>query len=238
MFRRGFNSPHLQIVSGSASVYDTTCRPLQLPPKASSSEKNAPHFFRGNSRPLQLLLKIKSILLSKKIKVNREIRAPEVRLIDNEGKQHGVVKIQDAFSLAKEKGLDLVEVSSEADPPVVKLLDYGKQKYRMMKQQRKSKAKTKKVETKGVRIGLRTGDHDLQFKAKQATKFLKQGHRVKIEFVLKGREKVHRDLAEEKLDDFVRNMIQTNTVTVQKPKFMGMGLVSIITEGSKEGEEE
>ncbi|MFC1721379.1 translation initiation factor IF-3 [Patescibacteria group bacterium] len=178
------------------------------------------------------------MLLSKKIKVNRQIRAPEVRVIDDAGKQIGVIKTTEAFQLAEKKDLDLVEVSSGANPPVVRLMDYGQHKYRLMKQQRKSKAKTKKVETKGVRIGLRTGDHDLQFKAKQATKFLKQGHRVKIEFVLKGREKVHRDLAEEKLDDFIKNMIQTNTETVQKAKFMGMGLVSIVTEGSEEPGEE
>ncbi len=134
----------------------------------------------------------------------------------------------EAMQLAKDKGLDLVEVSSQAKPPVCRLMDYGQHKYRLEKQKRKSKAKTKKVETKGVRIGLRTGDHDLQFKAKQANKFLGEGHRLKIEFVLKGREKVHRDLAEEKLDEFVRNMIETKTVTIQKPKFMGMGLVTIV----------
>jgi len=151
-----------------------------------------------------------------------------VRLIDDEGKQVGVLKLQEAFGLAKEKELDLVEVSSQAKPPVVKLMNYGQHKYRLDKQKRKSKAKTKKVETKGVRIGLRTGDHDLGFKAKQADKFLKGGNRLKIEFVLKGREKAHRDLAEEKLDDFVQNMIETKTVTIQKPKFMGMGIVTVV----------
>lgn len=156
-----------------------------------------------------------------------------MRLIDDTGKQHGVISLNDAFALAREKNLDLVEVSSGAQPPVVKLLDYGRQKYRMMKQQRKSKAKTKKVETKGVRIGLRTGDHDLHFKAKQATKFLQDGHRVKVEFVLKGREKIHRNLAEEKLDEFVKNMIETDTEVVQRPKFMGMGLVMIVTAAGK-----
>ncbi|MFC1617745.1 translation initiation factor IF-3 [Patescibacteria group bacterium] len=168
------------------------------------------------------------MLLSKKIKLNRQIRAPEVRLIDDEGKQRGVVKIDEAFALAKEKDLDVVEVSSKATPPVVRLMDFGKQKYQLTKQQRKAKSKTKKVGTKGVRIGLRTGDHDLRFKAKQADKFLGQGHRLKVEFVLKGREKIHRDLAQEKLDDFVKNMVETKTVTVQRPKRMGMGIVTII----------
>lgn len=155
-----------------------------------------------------------------------------MRLIDESGEQQGVVPIQEAMSLAKEKNLDLVEVSSQAKPPVVKIIDYGQQKYRLMKQQRKSKSKAKKIETKGVRIGLRTGDHDLQFKAKQATKFLDQGHRLKVEFVLKGREKAHKELALEKLDDFVQNMIKTSVDVIQKPKKMGMGLVIIVTKSS------
>ena len=168
--------------------------------------------------------------------MNHQIRAPEVRLIGDDDKRYGVVKFQEALAIAKEKELDLVEVASNAKPPVVKLLDYGKHQYQIAKQQRKAKSKTKKVGTKGIRIGLRTGDHDLKFKANQGTKFLKQGNRLKIEFVLKGREKIHRDLAQEKLDDFVKNMIETKTVTVQRPKRMGMGIVSII-EGSQEDEE-
>ncbi|EKD65132.1 MAG: hypothetical protein ACD_50C00179G0003 [uncultured bacterium] len=152
-----------------------------------------------------------------------------MKLIDENGKQLGILRFREAMRIAKERDLDLVEVNSKSKPPIVRLMDYGRHRYRTMKMQRKSKSKTKKVGTKGVRIGLRTGKHDLEFKAKQGTKFLTEGHRLKIEFVLKGRERIHRSLAEEKLDDFVKNMIKIKTITVQKPKRMGMGMVTVIT---------
>lgn len=99
--------------------------------------------------------------------------------------------------------LDLVEVSPKAQPPVCRIMDYGKHLYQQSKQLRLAKAKQKKVELKGIRLGLRTDTHDLEFKKNQAEKFLRQGDKVKIDIVLRGREKAHQDLAKENLGKFI-----------------------------------
>lgn len=106
-------------------------------------------------------------------------------------------------SIAREKMLDLIEVSPNAKPPVCKIMDYGKFQYQQSKQHQTSVAKQKKVETKEVRLGFRTEEHDLNFKRGQVEKFLSKGNKVKIEIILKGREKAHQDLARKILQDFV-----------------------------------
>ena len=108
----------------------------------------------------------------------------------------------EALDIARSKGLDLVEVSPNAKIPVCKITDYGKFQYIKTKQTRIAGAKQKKVELKGVRVGLKTGEHDLNFKKKQAEKFLDKGHKVKIEIILKGREKAHQGLAQNNLRKF------------------------------------
>ncbi len=112
----------------------------------------------------------------------------------------------EALRMAREQGLDLVEVAPMAKPPVCKIMDFGKFQYQQSKQDRLNKAKQKKVEVKGIRIGLRTDDHDLTFKKDQAEKFLKKGDKVKIEIQLRGREKAHQDLARTNLEDFVKSI--------------------------------
>ncbi len=97
----------------------------------------------------------------------------------------------------------MVEVFPKAQPPVCKILDYGKFQYQKSKQKRTAQAKQKKVDTKGIRIGIRTDEHDLNFKKNQADKFLRKGDKVKIEIVLRGREKAHQDLAREALKNFM-----------------------------------
>ena len=109
----------------------------------------------------------------------------------------------DAMALAKERMLDLVEVSPKAQPPVCRVMDYGKHLYQQSKQLRLAKAKQKKVEIKGVRLGLRTDTHDSDFKRAQSEKFLRQGDKVKIDIVLRGREKAHQDLARKNLQEFI-----------------------------------
>jgi translation initiation factor IF-3 len=126
-----------------------------------------------------------------------------VFVIDDEGKQIGEMPTTEAMTLAKEKMLDLVEVSPKAVPPVCRIMDYGKHLYQQSKQLRIAKAKQKKIEIKGVRLGLRTDTHDLDFKKAQSEKFLRQGDKVKIDIVLRGREKAHQDLARKNLQDFI-----------------------------------
>ena len=124
-------------------------------------------------------------------------------VIDDDGKQLGLLKFEDALNLATEKDLDLVEVSPHLKPPVCKIMDYGKYLYKLAKQKRHQSAKIKKTEPKALRISTRAEKHDLGFKAKNAVKFLKNGDRVKIDMVLKGREKAHLDLATEKMEGFL-----------------------------------
>ncbi len=137
------------------------------------------------------------------MRINEAIRIPKVFLIDDNGTQLGEMLTIQALELAKQQDLDLVEVSPKANPPVCRIMDYGKHLYQQSKQIRVAKAKQKKVEIKGVRIGLRTDSHDLDFKKTQSEKFIKQGDKVKIDIVLKGREKAHQDLARKNLQDFV-----------------------------------
>lgn len=106
------------------------------------------------------------------------------------------MSIDRALALARERGLDLVEVAPNAKPPVCKLLDYGAYQYRIEKAERKQKAHQKKIEVKGVRLSFKIGDHDLGHRVSIAKKFLEEGNKVKIEMILRGRENAHRDYAE------------------------------------------
>ena len=135
---------------------------------------------------------------------------------------------RDALSSAREKGLDLVEIAPNAKPPVCKITDYGKYKYEKMKKGRKQKAKSKKVEVKGVRISPRISQNDLLFKSKQADKFIKEGNKVRIELMLRGRENIHRDLAQETFDKFINTMKEEIKVE-QHPKRQRLGLAMIVT---------
>jgi len=124
-------------------------------------------------------------------------------LIDENGNSLGEMSNVDALALSKEKQLDLVEVSPNVSPPVCKIIDYGKMQYQQAKQKRLAQAKQKTVEVKGIRIGVRTDEHDLGFKKAQVEKFLAKGDKVKIEINLRGREKAHLDLARKNIRNFV-----------------------------------
>lgn len=127
-------------------------------------------------------------------------------VIDQDGVNRGIMDTADAILLAQEQEADLVEVSPLAKPPVCKITDYGKLQYKAAKQEQQQKAKQKKVETKGIRLGFRTDTHDLLFKKTQAEKFLTKGNKVKIEIVLRGREKAMQDKAKENLNAFIASI--------------------------------
>ena len=126
--------------------------------------------------------------------------------MDENGKQLGEMSNLKALEIAREKGLDLVEVSPNSRPPVCKITNYGKFQYSQTKQDRLNKAKQKKTDTKGIRLGIRTDSHDIEFKKKQAEKFLAKGHKVKLELRLRGREKAHQDLAVKSIRNFVNKI--------------------------------
>ena len=122
-------------------------------------------------------------------RINNQIRASELRVLDNEGQNLGVLSIKEALELAQSKGLDLIEISPNANPPIAKIMDFGKYQYEVNKKLKKAKSGSKPTETKSIQIKIGTGDHDLELKAKTASKWLKEGHRIKVELFLAGRAK-------------------------------------------------
>lgn len=136
-------------------------------------------------------------------RINMLITSPEVFLIGADGKPVGNVPLRDALAAAREAELDLVEISPNAKPPVVRVLDYGKYKYEQTKALQRQKAHSRDSEVKEVRLGVRIGTHDLEVKAKQAIKFLGEKNKVKATIVFRGREIVHADLGKEVLLSFI-----------------------------------
>src|SRR3972149_11611735 len=124
----------------------------------------------------------------KELKINQEIRTDKVLLIDAQGKSQGAVNIDQALYLAFEAGLDLVEVNPHSQPPVVKIIDYGKYQYSIQKQQAKQKSKSRGPEIKEIRLSFKISEHDLDFKINQAKKFFFAGDKVKLSLRLVGRE--------------------------------------------------
>ena len=122
-------------------------------------------------------------------RINHQIRAAEVRVIGPEGENIGVISLSDALARAEEYGLDLIEISPNAVPPVAKIMEYGKFSYEQEKKRREIKAKSHTTETKSVQVKIGTGDNDMALKAKRAAEWLGEGHRVKVDLFLWGRYK-------------------------------------------------
>lgn len=137
-----------------------------------------------------------------KYRINEKIRVERVMAIDEKGNSLGEIPTAEALALAIERGFDLVEVGPKVNPPVVKFLDYGQIKYQQEKQMRKQKSAQKRVEIKGIRLSFNIGQHDQETRAKQTTKFLEKGQKVKLEMILRGRENRHVDLARKQIKEF------------------------------------
>ncbi|MEE9466214.1 MAG: translation initiation factor IF-3 [Candidatus Neomarinimicrobiota bacterium] len=153
-------------------------------------------------------------------KVNDEITAPEVRLVDKSGEQAGIVPLEEAMVMAEDEGLDLVEIAPLAKPPVVKVMDFGKYRYDQQKRLRESKKKQHVISVKEVRMRPSIGDHDLQTKMNKAVEFLKDGSRLKISLRFRGREMSRQDLGI-KLLDRVIEMLEEYGVVEKSPKVEG-----------------
>ena len=132
--------------------------------------------------------------------MNRRIRFPQVRVIGENGEQVGILATRDAIRLAQEKGLDLVEVSPQARPPVCKIMDYGKYKYELAKKAKDAKKKQRFVQLKEMRFRPKTEEHDYSFKMRHIREFLTQGSKVKVMVVFRGRERSHMEFGEKILD--------------------------------------
>jgi len=155
-----------------------------------------------SSKPLDVNLKP---FLSKFVRLNHQITASELRVIDVEGQALGVISKEEALKKAEEVGFDLIEISPNANPPVAKIMDYGKWQYEENRKAKVAKAGSKATETKSLQVKIGTGDHDLELKAKKAGEWLKDGHRVKIELFVSGRAKYFDPkFLEERLDRILR----------------------------------
>lgn len=159
----------------------------------------------------------KFVPLKEIFKINFRIRAPQVRVIDENGQQIGVMETRQAITLAEDRGFDLVEVFPKSEPPVCKLLDYGQFQYQQKRKEQEAKSSIKKTEIKGIRISYKIGQHDLAFRKEQAVKFLSKGDKVKIEMILKGREKKFNSDAFEKINDFINLLAEEAQFTVESP---------------------
>jgi translation initiation factor IF-3 len=145
---------------------------------------------------------------------------PQVRLIDDEGNQVGVLATADALKMAEERGLDLVEVAPNADPPVCRLMDYGKFLYEQAKKEREARKNQKIVELKGIRLEPNTDEHDLDVKTKQARRFLEDGDKVKFSVKMRGRQLAHPDIAVKMLEEIAESMRDV-AVLEQRPSQEG-----------------
>lgn len=159
---------------------------------------------------------------------NRDIRVPEVRLVDEHGQNIGVVSTEEALRRAEAADLDLVEVSPLANPPVAKILSFSQFKYRQDKEVQKQKSKQKKQETKGIRLSLRISQHDQEMRLEQATRFFEQGHKLKLELPLRGREHQHTDLAVSVMESFIKKLKERFNLTIEQPLQKQGGRLSVI----------
>lgn len=154
--------------------------------------------------------------IEKKFRCNEQIKVPKVFLIGDDGDNVGVIATTEARKMAEEAGMDLVEVNPKADPPVVRIMDYGQFKYEAEKKAHKQRQQQKKVDTKGVRLSVRISQHDLELRESQAVKFFKKGHKLKIDLILKGRERAHPEKAVETINEFVQRLEQNQDLKIER----------------------
>ncbi|HPR09900.1 MAG TPA: translation initiation factor IF-3 [Candidatus Saccharibacteria bacterium] len=159
--------------------------------------------------------------------MNGQIRAPQVRVIDADGNQLGVMTSREAYQLAQDQDLDLVEISPNANPPVCKIVDWGKYNYQKTKQAQKNRQSVKTFELKQMRFGLKIGDHDLGVKMRKVTSFLEAGHKVKITLFFRGRELAHKDIGF-KLAERVIQSFGEQIAVDQQPQLAGKQLTFVI----------
>jgi len=165
--------------------------------------------------------------ISKSIRINEEIRANELRVIGSDGEQLGIMSRSDALKAAEEAGVDLVEISPNAAPPVAKIVDWGKFQYQKMKELQKSKKNSKVSELKQMRFGLKIGAGDLEIKLRKIRSFLAAGHKVRIQIFYRGREMAHKELGFEMIDRIVA-LLEDEAILEQKPQMAGRNLSIVV----------
>ena len=162
-----------------------------------------------------------------RIRINRAIRAKEVRLVSAESKHLGIKPLAEALEMAAEEGLDLVEISPDATPPVCKIMDYGKFKYQRSKREHESRKHQKTIHIKEIKLRPCTGEHDFNFKLKHAQKFLQQGNKVKLNVNFRGRELTHTEIGRELLFRMAEQASEFGEIEVS-PKREGRRMIMIL----------
>jgi len=166
--------------------------------------------------------------LNKIVRINNQIKSPEVRVIGSAGENLGIMLTNIALKKAEEVGLDLIEVSPNSNPPITKITDYGKFQYEQKKKNNASKLKSRRTETKVIQIKIGTGEHDLNLKAKKISEWLKEGNRVKLDLFLAGRSKyMEFNFLRERLERILR-LVSEEYKTVDGPKKGPKGLTLVL----------
>jgi len=164
---------------------------------------------------------------TREVRVNRRIKAREVRVIDPDGKQLGIMPLEEALNSALEMDLDLVEVATKSDPPVCRIMDYGKFKYQQSKKSQESRKKQVVIHLKEIKLRPKTDEHDFQFKVRHMERFLKEGNKVKVSMIFRGREIMHPDIGEKILQRVIEFTKELGIVE-QAPKKEGRAMNMIL----------
>lgn len=165
--------------------------------------------------------------ISNNIRINEAIRANELRVIGSDGEQLGIMSRTDALQKASDAGVDLVEISPNADPPVAKIVDWGKYQYQKMKEQQRNRKASRQSELKQMRFGLKIGSGDLEIKLRKIRGFLADGHKVRIQIFYRGREMAHKELGYDMINKIIAALEQDATPE-HAPQMAGRNLSVII----------
>ncbi len=165
--------------------------------------------------------------IAKESGINWGIRAQEVRVIDSDGKQAGIMPLKEAMKIAEEQGLDLVEVAPNAKPPVCRVMNYGKYKYQQSKRSQEARKHQTVIQVKEVKLRPRTEEHDFQFKLRHAKRFLSEGNKVKISILFRGRELAHPEFGRDMMNRFLEE-VKDLMVVEQAPRLEGRNMVMVV----------
>lgn len=161
--------------------------------------------------------------IARELKVNDQIRVRQVRLIDAEGQQHGIVDTREAIRRARDAELDLVLVGEQAQPPVAKMLDYGKYRYELQQQEKDARRRSRQQEMKAIKFRVKIENHDFQTKVNHIKRFLKDGHKVRVVIMFRGRERAHPELGKQILDRVAKELAGIAVVD-SPPSIAGMDM--------------
>lgn len=176
--------------------------------------------------------KLWRLIIRSFVRLNHKIRVPEIRLNDVDGKPLGIMTTRDAMRIAVSKGLDLVEISPKAKPPVCRLMDYGKFRYEQSRKQRDQRKRQHQNAVKEIKFRPNVGDNDYETKVGHLTKFLEKGHKVKVSLTFRGRENAHRELGFDVINRVLKDCEEICTVDMA-PKRVGRMVVAMLSPLSK-----